>query len=90
LLKGEGDQQKMLRVAFDTVLSYRNTDEGDLLRTIGNGLGENTLFTVEDSQYINWFHKENHGIRKSDNITHYAIYTMHDCLDILSKDLTKC
>ena len=84
LLKGEGEQQKMLRIMFDPALAYRNTDESDLLRTIGKGLGEWSLFTVEHSDYLAWFNKESHGIHESENIVHYAIYTPNDCLDVLS------
>ncbi len=84
LLRGEEKQNKILKITFDPALSYRNTDEGDLLRTIGKGLGDWSLFIVEGSEYLDWFNKESHDIYQSKNITHYAIYTQNDCIDILS------
>ena len=85
LLKEESNQQRILRITFDPALSYRNTDEGGLLRTIGNkDLGTWSLFIVENSDYLMWFNEESYGIHQLENIIHYAIYTPNDCLDILS------
>lgn len=84
LLKNDEDQ-RMLRIAFDPVLSYRNTDEGDLIKTINKqDLGDWSLYTVNESDYLAWFIEESHGIHDSDDIVHYAIYTPNDCLDVLS------
>lgn len=84
LLKGYEDQ-RMLRITFDPALSYRNTDEGDLLKTINQqDLSGWSLYTVSDSDYLAWFTEESHGIHESDDVVHYAIYTPNDCLDVLS------
>lgn len=86
LLKGSGDKGKILRIAFDPSLVYRNIDEGDFLKMAndGEGLMKWCLFTVENSTYEKWFHEQSYNIRESENIVHYAIYTPNDCIDVLS------
>lgn len=84
LLKGAGEQQRTLRISFDPVLSYRYVDEGDLLKTLSNEIGEGTLHLVTNSSFISWFTEESADIHDSESIIHYAIYTPTDCLDILS------
>jgi len=85
LLKGDEDHNKTLRITFDPALSYRNTDEGDLLKTIGKQEFEQwSLYTVRNSSYSEWFADESCGIHDDENIIHYAIYTPNDCIDILS------
>lgn len=90
LLKGDAKQDKVLRITFDPALSYRNTDEGDLLKTIDEqDFGGWSLYVASNSDYLRWFHKESHGIHEGVDIVHYAIYTPNDCLDILSAYLPK-
>jgi hypothetical protein len=36
LLIGENERSPVLRIMFDAARSYRNTDEGDLLKTIAS------------------------------------------------------
>jgi len=74
----------MLRIAFDSALSYRNIDEGDLLITMSEELGGWSLYIVTDSGFLQWFNHESQNIHKSDEIVHYSIYTPNDCLDVLS------
>jgi hypothetical protein len=73
LLKGQGDKQRMLRIAFDPPLSYRNTDEGDLLKTTNADLGGWSLYTVTDYNYLMWFHDESCGAHDPESVLHYAI-----------------
>lgn len=85
LLKGGAEQDKVLRITFDPALSYRNTDEGDLLKTINTqNFGGWSLYVVSNSDYLRWFSEESHGVHEGEDIIHYAIYTPNDCLDILS------
>ena len=86
LLRAEGNAGKTLRIVFNPALSYRNTDEGDLLKMLPNieGLGKSTLFTVRNSEYLVWFHGMSVGRHEEENIIHYAIYTPNDCVDALS------
>lgn len=86
LLKDAGGSGAVLRIKFDFLRSYRKSDEGDLLKTISNNrhIGKSTLFLVENSSYVNWFHEETIGIHLNRVIKHYAIYTSNDCIDVLS------
>jgi hypothetical protein len=87
LLKGIGDQAKMLRVTFSPVLAYRGIDEGDLISydrfDEDDTLGRWGFFIVASSNYLEWFRQTSQGVRENEDIVHYAIYTPNDCLDIL-------
>ena len=89
LLKGEEPNNRMLRISFDPSLAYRNIDEGDYMKSLhsfqgGELLGKWTLFTVENSEFLRWLNEESHDTHKNENITHYAVLTLDDCVDILS------
>jgi len=87
LLKGEQEDGKMLVIKFDPALSYRNTDEGDrhiLAREHPEVRGTWSLFKAEQSEFIDWFNRENQNIRNDLNIVHYLIVTESDVIDILA------
>ncbi|ERN39810.1 hypothetical protein KR51_00037220 [Rubidibacter lacunae KORDI 51-2] len=42
------------------------------------------FFIIEDSDYLAWFELTSQGIYENKVVNHYAIYTLNDCLDILS------
>ncbi len=87
LLKGEEAQSSILRLSFDSVFAYRNIDEGYLLRTLNkmDNPGESTFYIVENSTWIEWFNEESYGTLENSKITHYAIYTPNDCIDLLTE-----
>lgn len=87
ILLRENDRSPILRIMFDAVRSYRKSDEGDLLRTIASisDPGRSSLFTVENSSWVKWFHEETYDIHKDRDIKHFAIYTPDDCVDALSE-----
>ena len=77
---------RVLRVGFDATLAYRNIDEGDHLRT-WNELEKEagwSFFTVNNSEFKRDFLDLSYGIHEQTDIEHYAIYTLTDCLDVLS------
>ncbi len=89
LLKSSDDpNQKLLQIIFESPLVYRNIDEGNLIfyNRIDeeDNLGRWGFFTINASDYLEWFHHVSQNIHKNEKITHYAIYTIEDCLDILS------
>lgn len=84
---------KNLIATFDgIVLSYRNTDEGSLLKML-NYLHQQygtefysqwPLFKVENSAYLNWFLTESSGIYESRKVEHYVFLTPNDIIEVLS------
>ena len=87
LLKGKDSQSKMLRIFFDSIYAYRNVDESYRLRTWNFFEGDrpSSLYTVDNSIWLKWFHEESQEVYIDRPITHYAIYTGQDCIDILSE-----
>ena len=87
LLKGEDPKSPVLRVSFESVLSYRNIDEGNLLRTLDliRDREIHPLYTVQNSSWLKWFHEESYNIHVNSDIVHYSIMTHDDCIDILSE-----
>ncbi|MER2172572.1 MAG: hypothetical protein ABS938_18300 [Psychrobacillus psychrodurans] len=74
------------------VLSYRNTDEGSLLKKLdylekqyGTDFYANwTFFKIKNSEYINWFLEESSGIYELNQIEHYVFLTPNDVIEILT------
>lgn len=87
LLKGDETTAAMLRITFDAASAYRNIDEGDLLRTITavKDTGKSSLYTVENSSWIEWFREESLGKHSKTRFIHYAIYTENDCIDVITE-----
>ena len=84
----EDQNSPLLVIHFDGYLSYRVTDEGNLLKTLneienGEDLGKSTLFTVENSLYLQWFHEQSFDIHKDDETIHYLIATPNDVVEVL-------
>jgi hypothetical protein len=86
LLLCDYETDRMLRITFDPALSYRNTDEGDLLKSTGEaeGLCNWPLFIVENSRFLEWFQEESYNIHTEENPIHYQVSTPNDCIDIIS------
>ena len=87
LLKGGSNDSKILRISFDFYLSYRNTDESYLSKiwcSLKDTDGGN-LYTVLNSSYLEYLNETSAGLFPEKwTITHYAIYTTDDCLDVLA------
>ena len=88
----EKHKKKIVIKFEDGVLSYRNTDEGSLLKKL-NYLDQRygtdfycewTLFKVKNSEYINWFLEESFGIYKPNQVEHYVFLTPNDVIEILT------
>lgn len=88
-LRGDDGKSKILRVSFDRGVTYRVHDEMDLMKTLDESEGllnsKWCLFTVENSNYLAWYHEQSYDTRQSSTpIVHFAIYTPNDCIDMLS------
>ena len=78
---------KVLKVTFDGVLSYRNTNESYLLKiwhdTEKSKLGK-TFYIIQNSSYVDFFNEMSLGAYSNWEVKHFAIYTETDCVDVLS------
>ena len=79
-----------LTISFDSYLSYRKGDEGDLLKVIeevdaSSRLGC-TLYEVTSSNYMDWFVDQCYGIRSITKIKEYMILTENDVIEVISID----
>lgn len=89
------DEKEKYKVIFtfeDGVLSYRNTDEGSLLKKISyldqhydtDFYSEWSLFKIKDSEYMKWFLEECSGIYEPNELEHYVFLTPNDVIEILT------
>ena len=88
LLRGKEAHAPVFRIAFESVVAYRNVNESFRLATwaaIGNMGKLPTFLTVENSRWIEWLVAEAGGVLRADALTHYAIYSPEDCIDIVSE-----
>lgn len=88
LMQGEDKQSKMLRITFENALSYRNINESYYLKKWNESklerLGK-TFYRIKKSSYIDFFHEMTLNLYSDWEISHYAIYTTDDCIDIISE-----
>lgn len=86
----------MLSICFNDFLSMHITDEGNLLKDtcdVDESLSKMekkpgyyyrwSLFTVENSHYIEWFNKEILGEHENLDIIHYVIKTPNEIVEVL-------
>jgi hypothetical protein len=93
-LEQEEENSPILNIYFNGVFSFRSADEGDLLKTLSerektDNTNNWSLFTVENSLYLEWFHEQSYDIHKKDQIIHYLIATPNDVIDVLDSE-TPC
>lgn len=90
LIKEDG--QKLV-VIFDDYVAYRKIDEGDAFRILNDisasGCIGHLLYAVEDSEFIEWFKKENYLVRNIDEMRHYCLTTSNSVIDVISFELPK-
>jgi len=83
------DENYFFEIIFHNFVSFNLTDESyriSYFDEMDPGLVSLKPFLkFKDSDLIKKFQQENLGIYKSLEITHYAIYTKNDCMDILSR-----
>ncbi len=74
---------RMLRIQFESHIAYQNRDESDFLGEVSrsDGLGNGCFYKVKNSEYLLRFQADSF---KDINLTHYAIFTEMDCIDVLA------
>ena len=86
----------ILNIYFEGFFALRIMDEGDLLKSSyeideailnmekkEGSYYKWSLFTVENSLYIKWFHEQSLGVRKNEELIHYIIRTSEDVIEVL-------
>jgi len=79
------NEEKVLVIYFDSLFSYRVTNESYRLKFIMvHNIEKPSFFIVKDSSYISWFKDESFHVYQS-NILHYIILTGNDIIDVISE-----
>ena len=80
------DQERLCcKVSFDCVHSLRMTDEGDLLKTLGEGLFQRLgIFIVKNSSYYEWFNTQSCGIHECEEIKYFCLVTANEVVEVLA------
>lgn len=87
LLRGDAPSSLVLRIRFESAIGYRNVNESYRPRTWGELDMTNTppLLTVENSSWIKWLQTEAGPLIDPARLTHYAVFTSEDCIDVASE-----
>jgi len=75
---------KKTQVNFEWIYAFSIIDEGDSLKRINEeecGLG---IYTFKESSYLSWFNQQSCDIHINENLSHYAIYTQNEIIDIIA------
>ncbi|WP_241576496.1 hypothetical protein [Rosenbergiella collisarenosi] len=82
------DNDSGIKISFDWFHTFRVVDEGDVIKMLNKFNGEMILgiYTLVDSEYLEWFHEQSVGIHLDGNITHYMVVTVNDVIEILSSE----
>jgi hypothetical protein len=85
------DASRRLVVSFSNHLAFRKTGESEglvMLNAIATtsqpGL---SFYVVEDSDYLRWLVEQSHGIQETQKLTHFAIITIDDIIDVITLEL---
>lgn len=98
-LQDKDRKSPILTIYFEGFFALRIVDEGDKLidshdmdETVSEMEMEEgsyykwSLFTVDDSLYLEWFHEQSLGVRKKEELVHYVIRTSEDVIEVLDID----
>jgi hypothetical protein len=87
LLRGPESTSAMLRILFPSAIAYRNINESFRSRTWhkANPPSIPPLATVENSSWVAWLREESGGVLDEVALTHYAVTTPEDCIDVVTE-----
>ena len=82
------DHEKIINIFFKSTIAYRSIDEGNRLKLWSEvSMDEDVfIYTVEDSEFIKYFHIQSKNTHEYEEFKHYFIMTTDDCFDVISKD----
>jgi hypothetical protein len=79
--------EAVVKLVFEDFVGYRNVSESFRTRTwLSQDLGGlSSLLIVEGSLWLAWLCEESRHVLDEAALTHYAIYTMDDCIDVATR-----
>ena len=87
LLRPRDTTQPTLRITFEAAVGYQNINESYRAGTWARSKAPGplpTLLRVQNSEWLDWVVEQAGGVLDRSKLTHYAIYSMEDCIDIAS------
>lgn len=87
VVASEETREPVVKLVFQDFVAYRNINESFRLRTWNSRemKGSSSLLIIEGSSWLQWLRAESEGVLDTFELTHYAIYTNDDCLDVASR-----
>jgi hypothetical protein len=87
VVASEVSRRPVAMLVFEDFVGYRNVNESFRSRTwqSQNNRAPSSLLIVEGSQWLEWLRAESGGVLDEFLLTHYAIYTNDDCIDIAAR-----
>ncbi len=78
---------RMIRIAFDTHVAYQNRDETDIAGELSKSdrAKNGHFYYVANSEFIDRFLQDSARPHLAKSLTHFAIITGMDCIDILAQ-----
>ncbi len=88
LVRGTESTSPVFRISFDSVLAYSCVEESSAINDSRRAPGLSAprwCFVVKNSWYLEEFHEISSGIRRDQNIVHYALYLSNQLIDVLAE-----
>jgi hypothetical protein len=87
VLCAEETREAVVKLIFQDFVGYRNINESFRSRTWqSQDMGAlPSLVTVHGSLWLKWLCEESSDILDEATLTHYAIYTSDDCIDVAAR-----
>jgi hypothetical protein len=85
-MKTYDQNREVLKIKFRRRRAYRTIDEGARLIQLGSFKADrdSVIYIVENSSFLEEFHRQSLDISKGDNLVHYFITSDNDCVDVIS------
>lgn len=79
--------EAVAKLVFQDFVGYRNINESFRSRTWKSHdmKSSSSLMIVEGSLWLRWLCEESAGVLEEFSLTHYAIYTNDDCVDVAAR-----
>lgn len=87
-VESERPEQPVLELVWDSEVFFQARDEGDYLTLFqwGEFAFPHPFYIVEGSPVVARVVGESSGVRASDDLVHYAVYTTDTCVDVVALD----